>query len=161
MDQKRISRFRGAGLVAALAVVSMACSNDRDGGGGVEQVLAFNNTVLSIASAGDGSGDVYVGGDFTDYNGMDVIRVVRLNADGTVDQAFAPSRGFTNSLRSTVLAGDRSGDVYVGGYFTNYNGTPANDLVRLNADGTVDQAFAPGMGINNTVDSVTTAGDRT
>ena len=159
MDQKRISRFRGAGLVAALAVVSMACSNDRDGGGGVEQVLAFNNTVLSIASAGDGSGDVYVGGDFTDYNGMDVIRVVRLNADGTVDQAFATGTGFNNTVHSIAPAGDGSGDLYVGGSFTNYNGTLANDLVRLNVDGTVDQAFATGTGFNNAVFSIAPSGD--
>jgi hypothetical protein len=159
MGQKRISRLRGAGFVAALAVVAMACSNDRDGGEGGEQVLAFNNTVLSIASAGDGSGDVYVGGDFTNYNGTDVIRVVRLNADGTVDQAFATGTGFTNSVRSIAPAGDRSGDLYVGGSFTNYNGTPANDLVRLNVDGTVDQAFAMGMGFNNAVFSIAPAGD--
>ena len=159
MGQKRISHFRGAGFVAALAVVAMACSNDGDGGGGVEQGLAFNNTVLSIVSAGDGSGDVYVGGDFTNYNGTDVIRVVRLNADETVDQAFATGTGFTNTVRSIALAGDRSGDLYVGGSFTNYNGTPVNDLVRLNADGTVDQAFATGTGFNNAVFSIAPAGD--
>jgi hypothetical protein len=161
MGQKRISRLRGAGagFVAALAVVAMACSNDGDGGGGVEQVLAFNNTVLSIASAGDGSGDVYVGGDFTKYNGTDVIRVVRLNADGTVDQVFVTGTGFTNSVRSIAPASDRSGDLYVGGSFTNYNGTPVNDLVRLNADGTVDQAFAMGTGFNNAVFSIAPAGD--
>src|SRR5436853_27195 len=111
MGQKRISRFRGAGFVAALAVVAMACSNDGNGGGGVEQGLAFNNTVLSIASAGDGSGDVYVGGAFTNYNGTQANDLVRLNVDGTVDQAFTTGTGFNNTVFSIAPAGDRSGDL--------------------------------------------------
>jgi hypothetical protein len=49
----------------------------------------------------------------------------------------------------------------VGGQFTSYNGTPANDLVRLHANGTVDPAFATGTGFNNTVFSIAPAGDGT
>src|SRR6185503_4472985 len=131
--------------------------------GTVDQAFAtgtgFNNAVYSIAPAGDGSGDLYVGGSFTNYNGTLANDLVRLNDDGTVDQAFATGTGFTNTVRSIAPAGDRSGDLYVGGSFTTYNGTPANDLVRLNADGTVDQAFATGTGFNNTVHSIAPAGD--
>src|SRR6185295_15945589 len=132
--------------------------------GTVDQAFAtgrgFTNTVRSIAPAGDRSGDLYVGGSFTNYNGTPVNDLVRLNADGTVDQAFATGTGFNNAVFSIAPAGDGSGDLYVGGSFTNYNGTPVNDLVRLNADGTVDQAFATGTGFNNTVFSIASAGDR-
>jgi hypothetical protein len=116
--------------------------------------------VRSIAPAGDGSGDLYVGGDFTSYKGTDVFRAVRLNADGTVDQDFVTGTGFNNTVYSIAPVGDGSGDVYVGGAFTSYKGAPMNDLVRLNADGTVDLAFVMGTGFNNTVYSIAPAGDR-
>ncbi|WP_455388631.1 hypothetical protein [Petrachloros mirabilis] len=155
-------------LVASLAVVAMACVSCGDGsGGGSGNTLrtgfnrppGFNSTVFSTASAGDGSGNVYVGGDFTSYNGTVVTRLVRLKTDGTVDPAFVTGVGFNGTVRSIAPAGDGTGDLYVGGAFTSYNGTVANNLVRLKANGTVDQAFATGTGFNNTVFSVAPAGD--
>ena len=107
MGHTGISRLRGAGLVVALAAVASACDSG-GGGAGSNQTPAFNSTVLSIALAGDGSGDVYVGGDFTSYNGIAVTALVRLNADGTVDLAFATGVGFNGTVRSIALAGDGS-----------------------------------------------------
>jgi hypothetical protein len=44
-------------------------------------MLGFNTQVNNIAIAKDGSGDVYVGGAFTTYDGNSGInRIVRLNA---------------------------------------------------------------------------------
>jgi hypothetical protein len=128
--------------------------------------FGFNGGVRSIAPAGDGSGNVYVGGNFTDYNGTPANGLVRLHANGTVDLTFVTGAGFTGAglnsgVRSIAPAGDGSGNVYVGGAFTSYNGTPANDLVRLHANGTVDPAFATGTGFNNTVFSIAPAGDGT
>src|SRR6185295_635292 len=162
---------RGAGFVAALAVVAMACSNDggstgSTGGGTLfTQAPAFNGTVLDIALAGDGSGRLYVGGDFTTYNGTEVTRLIRLNPDGTIDPAFVTGFGFNGSVRSIAPAGDGSGNVYVGGDFTSYNGTPANSLVRLHANGTVDLTFVmgagfTGAGLNSGVRSIASVGDR-
>ena len=104
MGHTRISRLRGAGFVAALAVLAMAChSSENDNGvGASNQPPAFNNTVLSITPAADGSGDVYVGGDFTTYNGAQTIRIVRLNANGTIDPAFATGVGFNGSVHNIV-----------------------------------------------------------
>ena len=44
-----------------------------------------------------------------------------------------------------------SGQVLVGGLFTSFNGRPANYLVRLNSDGTLDMSFPAGGGPNNNV----------
>ena len=143
----------------------MACSNDggstgSTGGGTLfTQAPGFNGTVLSIAPVGDGSGRLYVGGDFTTYNGTEVSRVVRLNPDGTVDPAFATGFGFNDSVRSIAPAGDGSGNVYVGGDFTSYNGTVVTRLVRLHANGTVDPVFVTGVGFNDSVRSIAPAGD--
>ena len=165
-----IGQWRGspswrAGLVVALVVVAMSCSNQggstgNTGGGTLfTQAPAFNGTVLSISPAGDGSGRLYVGGDFTTYNGTEVTRVDRLNPDGTVDTAFATGFGFNDSVRSIAPAGDGSGNVYVGGDFTNYNGTGVTRLVRLHANGTVDPVFVTGVGFNDSVRSIAPAGD--
>ncbi len=166
MGQRRISRLGGAGLVAVLAVAAMACSNDGGSGGGgagarFEQPPAFNSTVLKITPAADGTGDLYVGGDFTSYNGTTVNRVARLHADGTLNLSFATGAGFDASVRSIALAGDGTGDVYVGGDFTIYNGNSASRLVRLHADGTVNPNFQTGSGFNNPVYSIAPTGDGT
>ena len=59
----------------------MACYGDDDNNSGAPNPLpSFNNTVLNIVWATDGTGDVYVGGDFTMYDGAQTIRIVRLNA---------------------------------------------------------------------------------
>ena len=119
----------------------------------------FNNDVLSIAPATDGSGDVYVGGDFTDYNGTVANRIIRLNSDGSVDTALSIGTGFNNDVLSIAPAIDGSGDVYVGGDFTDYNGTAANSIVRLNSDGSIDTALSIGTGFNDTVLSIAPATD--
>jgi len=44
---------------------------------------SFDFTVHSISPATDGSGDVYVGGDFTSYQTTTIDRIARLNPDGS------------------------------------------------------------------------------
>jgi hypothetical protein len=119
----------------------------------------FDNTVYTVVPVGDGSGDLLVGGAFAFYKGIPAKNLVRLNADGTVDPTFLTGAGFNNTVFTVVPADDGSGDLYVGGSFTNYNGTMANDLVRLNSNGTIDLSFATGAGFNNTVFHVVPVGD--
>ncbi|MBH0178206.1 MAG: delta-60 repeat domain-containing protein [Nitrospira sp.] len=119
--------------------------------------IGFSNAVYSVASAEDGSGDVYVGGRFSSYNGTAVVRLVRLNADGTVDTDFNVGTGFDGTVYTVAPATDGSGDVYVGGQFSTYNGRAVTRLVRLNADGTIDADFMLGAGFDNTVWSVAPA----
>lgn len=45
----------------------------------------MSNFVYSIAPATDGSGDVYMGGQFTLVNGIASNYLVGMNADGTVE----------------------------------------------------------------------------
>jgi uncharacterized delta-60 repeat protein len=114
----------------------------------------FNQPATGIAPAADGSSDVYVGGQFTSYNGTSSNSIIRLNNDGTVDSAFAVGTGFNKYASSVVPADDGSGDVYVGGGFTSYNGTTSNRFIRLNSDGTVDNTFDVGTGFDNEVTSI-------
>lgn len=92
-----------------------------------------DNSVRVVAAATDANvGDVYVGGDFPGG-------ILRLNSDGTIDLGFNVGSGFNGRVNSIApLAG---GDVYVGGNFSNFNGTIVSGLVRLNSDGTRDTGF--------------------
>lgn len=157
---KNTSRVYAAGLVVAVALVAMACNNGDDNNNSAPTPLpSFNNTVLSITRATDGSGDVYVGGDFTTYDGAQAIRIVRLNNNGTIDPGFATALGFTGSVRSIVLSGNQGANLYVGGDFTAYNGIQKNRIVRINANGVFDPAFSIGTGFDSTVQMIALAED--
>ena len=108
---------------------------------------SFTSRVNVISPAIDGSFDVYIGGSFTDYNGTPVGRIARLNLDGTLDTLFDTSTGFDNGVSFIAPAIDGSGDVYVSGAFTSYNGTAVDTgLIRLNDDGSIDAGFSTGSG---------------
>lgn len=94
-------------------------------------------------------GRVILGGTFTTWNGVARGRLVRLNADGTVDATFATNigTGFSvaaSDINSIGVLSD--GRIVIGGIFTTFNGATRNRLVVLNSDGTLDSAFYTNMG---------------
>jgi hypothetical protein len=119
----------------------------------------FDNTVFTPLQADDGSGDLYVGGVFNHYNGNVANNLIRLNSNGVRDLSFATGAGFNNTVFHVVPVADGSGDLYVGGAFTSYNGLQANEVVRLNQNGTMDLAFSTGAGFNNPVLRIAPVGD--
>ena len=149
-------------LATSLVVFAMGCESDNNSNNaGSDQIPLFNGSVLTMSLSPDGSKDVYVGGDFTTYNGAQANRIVRLNADGTIDQAFVPASGFDASVRWIAPAAAQSASVYVGGDFTTYNGAQRARIVRLNGNGTLDQTFNTGTGFDNTVNVIAPAQDGT
>jgi uncharacterized delta-60 repeat protein len=113
----------------------------------------FNASVDAISVQSDGK--ILVGGSFTSFNGFLRNGIVRLNANGSIDLSFNVGTGFSENIyfpqaayftiRSFCIQQD--GKILVGGYFSAYNGTMKNSLVRLNPDGTVDASFNTGTGI--------------
>jgi len=92
---------------------------------------------LAIATDALNLDDVYVGGDFERG-------ILRLNDDGSLDSGFATGVGFNGPVNSIVAADDGSGDIYVGGNFTEYDGKAVSGLVRLKSSGLLDDiGFAP------------------
>jgi uncharacterized delta-60 repeat protein len=132
-----------------------------DPGAGFNKARGFDSYIVEVAMAADGSGDVYVAGTFNSFNRTGVRRLARFNSDGSVDTAFDTGTGFNDyAIWSVVPATDGSGDVYVGGDFTTYNGTTVNYLVRLNDDGSIDTGFSlPGSGLNGNVERIALATD--
>jgi uncharacterized delta-60 repeat protein len=104
----------------------------------------FDGAVLAIAVQNDGK--VLVGGAFTDLNGTTRNRLVRFNADGTLDTAFCTNLGTAFDSNIYKIAIQPDGKILVGGNFGTFNGNVRNGLVRLNADGTEDATFATNIG---------------
>jgi hypothetical protein len=123
------------------------------------QGSGFNGPVRSIVLAQDGSGDVYVGGQFTAYNGTVANRLIRLRPSGAVAQTFG--QGFDNTVRALARATDGSHAVYAGGQFTQFDGQPTPPLIRLTPTGLRDSIFQPvGLDFSPTTLAMTEDGSR-
>jgi uncharacterized delta-60 repeat protein len=120
------------------------------GTGPVLEASPAQTFVSALAPQTDGQ--LLVGGRFSEVNGIRRTGIARLNADGSVDAAFAPN------VRSETLAwgsGDVNavallpdGKVMVGGDFDVVNGAPRKCIARLNADGSLDAEFDPRGGLS-------------
>ena len=112
-------------------------------GGGLDGAfVSALNPVLSVVSADDGTGDIYVGGSFTEG-------IARLS-DAATDLGFAVGTGFDDGVLSIDRAVTTGGNgIYVGGSFTNYDSVPANGIVRLESDGSRDNGFMVGTGFTD------------
>jgi len=69
---------------------------------------------------------------------------------GTIDANFTLGTGFTGTgftqSRVECITQQADGKLLVGGWFTDYNGTSANRIARLNLDGSIDNSFKTGAG---------------
>jgi len=105
-----------------------------------------DNAVLAVAVQADGK--VLVGGGFAAYNGNAAApdRVLRLNANGSLDTSFNNGGTGANNNYVWTIGVQADGKVLVGGEFTTYNGSAAapDNLLRLNANGTLDNTFNSG-----------------
>jgi uncharacterized delta-60 repeat protein len=101
-----------------------------------------NTFVADINSAGTGGGgfirtmlttndnSILIGGGTLPNN------LLKLNYDGTVDTSF--NIGINNLSPINDMELQYDGKIVVGGAFTTYNGVTANRIIRLNADGTIN-----------------------
>lgn len=98
----------------------------------------FNNDVIAIALQSDGK--ILIGGSFTSYNGVNANRIIRLNANGTLDNTFNFGTGFNSSVSDILVLPD--GKIIVVGYFSTYKGSTKNKILKLNSDGSIDNSFS-------------------
>ncbi|MFM8470707.1 MAG: hypothetical protein ACKODH_12215, partial [Limisphaerales bacterium] len=140
------SSFNGTSLnsVARLLATGAVDSSFNPGSGA-------NGPARAVAI--DANGKTIVAGEFTLFNGTARNRIVRLNADGSVDTAFAPGTGADNTIYAVVIQAD--GKIVIGGDFVSYNGSTRSRIARLNTDGSLDFTFDPGSGFDNTVFALT------
>jgi len=107
------------------------------------------NAAINCVAVDSSNGKIYIGGNFTTYNGVTRNRIARLNSDGTLDTSFNPGTGFDSQV--FVITLDSVGKLYVGGAFTTYSGVAANRIIKLNTDGTKDTSFDNTTGFNSEV----------
>ncbi len=136
--------YVGGNFVSALGspaqhLIRVKSNGERDGS---FSDPALNGAVNAIQQAGDGSGQLYVGGTFT----LPQSRVARLNSDGSVDSSYYPTISATVTTMALVK-NPSSGleQAYIGGGITLVDGSPVTYIARLNSSGTLDSGFLPSL----------------
>lgn len=108
--------------------------------------------VNAIALQPDGK--ILIGGTFGEVNGVQRRNLARINSDGTLDATLdvgtGSSGGFNGAVNSVAVA--LSGDIYVGGSFSSYNGQRFyKNLAKLSSTGSVYPNFNYLDGLDNQV----------
>ena len=97
-----------------------------------------DNTVYALGW--QANGELVVGGAFANFNGIPSSCITRLNWDGSVDTVnFADGTGANDIVWNINV--QPTGTMYVGGQFTEFNGTHRLGFTRLYSNGTVDTTF--------------------
>ena len=115
---------------------------DADGTVGAPLGLDYSGPVECLAMQPDGK--VLAGGRFQ-MDGTSV-HLVRVNADGTVDDDFAPLPDILGLYASVLcLAVQADGKILVGGSAVGSLGHAIVNLLRVNPDGSLDSTFQPAI----------------
>jgi len=115
------------------------------------------------AVAQDSAGNIFAGGDFSVFNGLPRLGLVKLTPTGAVDPAFNSAGGGANQPRvNAIIPPDSAGHIVIGGGFTTYNGATAHRIARIDiTTGAIDSAFQAvvGNGFGGTVNALQEAPD--
>lgn len=127
---------------------------DADGGPDTafnQAVAALNGAVSDMQILEDGK--ILIIGSFTQYGNTNVGRICRLNDDGSLDPSFngaITSLNNNDALNSGLsrMAVQPDGKIVVVGWFEQAGGESYGSIVRLNADGSFDESWTTGTGLN-------------
>jgi|GEM_PF-3256297 len=111
---------------------------------------AISPWIYALAYQPDGR--LLVAGAFTRANGSPRTNLFRVNSEGSLDTTFRTN--FTSGGGILALALQTDGRILIGGYFTNVLGSVRRGIARLNADGTLDNSFNIGSGVQGIVKSI-------
>ncbi len=106
-----------------------------------------NWIVNSIALQSDSK--IIIGGAFTQFNGTEVGRVIRLNENGTYDDTFNTGVGFDGAVTALEIFED--GKIIIGGIFNTFDGLEQRKLICLNPDGSKNTIFNIGAGFTGNI----------
>src|SRR5215831_1254761 len=141
--------------VGSVWLISNANLTHADG----EEIISFDAQPYTVSEA-DGYAQlrlvqVGIGGDtaiITQTSGDPLIH------RGTLDSLFTTGSGFDGPVRAMARRVDRGGaqkeGLVVGGDFTSFNGVARARIAQLHADGSLDTAFQPGDGPNDTINAI-------
>jgi uncharacterized delta-60 repeat protein len=103
------------------------------------------------------NGKIIIGGAFTNFNGTNRNRIMRLNSNGSIDNSFNVGTGANDELTTSLLQKD--GKIIIGGWFNSYNGVNRNYIARINSNGSLDTSFDIGDGPDNGIESMVLQSD--
>ncbi|MBO9633279.1 MAG: hypothetical protein J7578_09185 [Chitinophagaceae bacterium] len=115
-----------------------------------------HSSVTSLFLNADGK--LLAGGYFDKVNNIHRGGLARFNLDGTLDMNFNTGVGFQGGtttgtsgteVRSILVLGN--GSVIAAGNFTSFNGLPCGNVVKIDANGSVDPSTTFGAGFNGMV----------
>jgi len=127
---------RAAGAVAALFLFGLSSVHAQSLPDGFAPDVAGTVNAMDLVPV---TGQMILGGSFTQVAGQNRQRLARVNHDGSLDAGFAPSVNATVS----AVAVQANGNVLIGGGFSQVNGQAQNRLARLQTNGTLDASFNP------------------
>lgn len=109
--------------------------------------IGSNGQVRCIAVQPDGK--ILVGGILDEANGQHRSRLVRLNADGSLEgtATFNTGTGANGQVYSLLV--QRDGKILLGGTFSQFNGVSRSGIARLHANGSLEDSatFHPSLDI--------------
>lgn len=98
-------------------------------------------------------GKIIIGGQIGNYGGVSGSGIVRLNQNGSLDTALGLTADISNTVYAIALQAD--GKIIVGGVFVVSNPVPFQfNIIRMNANGALDNTFGVGSGTNNFVNAI-------
>ena len=99
----------------------------------------FAGTPGRLAIQGDGK--ILAAGGFTQYNGVTVPGIVRINTDGSIDDTFSVT---TSGVGTVALQPD--GKILISGNFNTVDGISRTGIARLETTGALDLSFNINLG---------------
>ena len=132
-----------------IRIIKLNTDNSKDSS--FDNTTGFGNGQANQIAL-DSAGKLYVVGTFTTYKSVSANFIIKINTDGTKDTSFNFGTGFNYQTYSLFI--DSSGSIYVGGYYTSYNGSFAGGIIKLLATGAIDTAFtvtSAGFNTNNSL----------
>jgi len=101
-----------------------------------------NSNIRTLAL--DSDGRLFIGGDFELFNGVPASFLAKLDASGALDAGFQVTPGPDDEVRTIAIQPD--GRIVIGGDFNSVHGESRGPVARLNANGSLDGMFNPGVG---------------
>lgn len=124
---------------------------------GANAILKGSNNAITASAIQLNNNKIIIAGNFTSYNGTPANHIARLNINGNIDNTFSTGTGLTGTVEALVVQSDYK--ILIGGYLTMYNNQPINHLIRLNANGKIDNTFNLGTGFNGSITCLTQQSD--
>ena len=100
-----------------------------------------NGSILDAVMQADGK--LVLVGAFSKFDNKPAGGIVRLNTDGTVDDSFQTGKGATGYI-SSINWNNKTQRFVLTGVFSSFNSKPIQNILLLDANGSVDESFVSG-----------------